>query len=117
MNILKKEKRKELLSILVSILSVALLYLFFHITGIGCPIRFLTGISCPGCGMTRAVFSLLCLDPASAFHYHPLVFFLPFIFIVYLFRRKISSFLYKFFIFTSHRFRMEHQPVPNAVRL
>lgn len=31
---------------------------FITLTGIGCPIRFSTGISCPGCGMSRAV--LLC---------------------------------------------------------
>ena len=26
---------------------------FITLTGIGCPIRFSTGISCPGCGMSR----------------------------------------------------------------
>lgn len=47
-------------------------YLIFHVVGIGCPIKFLTGISCPGCGMTRAVLSLLTLDFKAAFYYHPL---------------------------------------------
>ena len=28
---------------------------FITLTGIGCPIRFFIGISCPGCGMSRAV--------------------------------------------------------------
>ena len=27
---------------------------FITLTGIGCPIRFFIGISCPGCGMSRA---------------------------------------------------------------
>ena len=32
---------------------------FITLTGIGCPIRFSTGISCPGCGMSRAVLLML----------------------------------------------------------
>ena len=52
------------------------LYGLFHLTGIGCPIRFLTGISCAGCGMTRAWISVFKLDFVNAFHYHPL-FLLP----------------------------------------
>ena len=44
---------------------------------ISCPIKWLTGISCPGCGMTRAAVALLRLDFAAAFYFHPLVFFLP----------------------------------------
>ncbi len=37
-----------------------------------CPYDYILGISCPGCGMTRAFLSLLCLDFSSAFYYHPL---------------------------------------------
>lgn len=51
---------------------IALFYLLLHFIGIGCPIKFISGISCPGCGMTRAALSLLQLDFASAFYYHPL---------------------------------------------
>ena len=43
----------------------------------GCPFRFLTGIPCPGCGMTRAVWALIRLDFSAAFRYHPLVFLMP----------------------------------------
>ncbi len=39
-----------------------------------CPIRALTGVSCPGCGMTRAVMSLVRLDFKDALYYHPMVF-------------------------------------------
>ena len=28
--------------------------ILLYVTGIGCPIKFWTGVSCPGCGMTRA---------------------------------------------------------------
>lgn len=38
----------------------------------GCPFRHLTGIPCPGCGMTRAYLSALRLDFAGAFRMHPL---------------------------------------------
>ena len=43
----------------------------------GCPIKFLSGVPCPGCGMTRAVGALLRFDIKSAVHYHPLVLILP----------------------------------------
>lgn len=39
---------------------------------ITCPIRYLVGISCPGCGMTRACLSALHMDFSAAFAYHPL---------------------------------------------
>lgn len=39
----------------------------------GCPFKRVTGIPCPGCGMTRAVRFLLHGDVASATAMHPLV--------------------------------------------
>lgn len=36
-----------------------------------CPFFFLTGLYCPGCGMTRGGISLLQGDFAMAFSYHP----------------------------------------------
>lgn len=47
---------------------------FITLTGIGCPIRFFTGISCPGCGMSRAVLLLLSGHFQAAFRMHPLVY-------------------------------------------
>ena len=38
-----------------------------------CPIKLLVGFPCPGCGVTRATFSVLHLDFAAAFQHHPLV--------------------------------------------
>ena len=38
----------------------------------GCPIRHITGIPCPGCGMTRACLAALRLDFGEAFRMHPL---------------------------------------------
>lgn len=45
--------------------------------GIGCPIRFVTGISCPGCGMTRAWLEFLQFNPVAALAYHPLFWTVP----------------------------------------
>ena len=77
-------------------LAMVLLYVFFSIVGIGCPIKFLTGISCAGCGMTRAWICLVHLDIKGAFYYHPL-FILPIIyFFLYLYKDKMP---HKIFVF------------------
>ena len=41
-----------------------------------CPFHSLTGIQCPGCGMTRACLATGRGDVAAAWHYHPFVFIL-----------------------------------------
>lgn len=56
-----------LIKMLPAVLAVVAFYGIF-----GCPIRFMTGISCPGCGMTRAYLCLLRGDVEGAFNYHPL---------------------------------------------
>ena len=38
-----------------------------------CPIALLTGVACPGCGMTRAASALLRGDVDLALTYHPLI--------------------------------------------
>jgi hypothetical protein len=38
-----------------------------------CPIALLTGVACPGCGMTRAASALLRGDVDLALDYHPLI--------------------------------------------
>lgn len=56
---------------------IAGFYLFLELVlGVTCPILYVTGISCAGCGMSRAWMCLLHLDFAGAFYYHPL-FWLP----------------------------------------
>ena len=46
---------------------------------IPCPIHELTGLYCPGCGITRMLISIVKLDFASAFRYNQLLFImLPF---------------------------------------
>lgn len=58
------------------IAAIVLFYVVLEAFGVTCPILFLTGISCAGCGMSRAWMALLRGDPAGAFAFHPL-FWLP----------------------------------------
>jgi hypothetical protein len=44
-----------------------------------CPFKAITGIDCPGCGMTRAIISLIEGNPGNALLYNPFSFFLLFI--------------------------------------
>ena len=65
------------------------MYGMMGMMGITCPILFMSGISCAGCGMTRAWLSLFRLDFGAAFYYHPL-FWLPALLIVlFLFEKRI----------------------------
>lgn len=76
--------------------AIALFYVVIESLGVTCPIRFATGISCAGCGMSRAWLCLLRLDMAGAFAYHPL-FWLPVPAAgLLLFRRWLPGKLYRF---------------------
>lgn len=94
-NVIKKIKeinpeivRKDFL---LSLMALFLLAIILFITDIGCPTRFLTGICCPGCGMTRAVIHLCKGDAAGAIHYHPLVFTLPIIAVLFVLKDRINK--------------------------
>ena len=69
------KEHRSAISALVGILAV---YLVLFALGITCPIKYLTGVSCPGCGMSRACFHALTLNFAAAFSFHPLWIALPF---------------------------------------
>ena len=58
-------------------IGILVFYAILFAVGITCPIKFITGISCPGCGMSRACFSMLTLHFEAAFAFHPLCFPLP----------------------------------------
>ena len=63
------QRKKEIIELFVCIGAILLVFWIFDLP---CIIKLFTGVSCPGCGMTRAYMSLLRLDFASAFYYHPL---------------------------------------------
>lgn len=54
--------------------SILGLYTFImHITTIGCPIKWATGVSCPGCGLSRSVICALQFDFAGMIESHALM--------------------------------------------
>jgi len=67
------------------------IYLFLSLLHIGCPIKAFTGISCPGCGMTRAVVAALRFHFKDAFYYHPLFLLTPLMFLLFLFDEFVPS--------------------------
>lgn len=66
------KKYKEIITILTGLAVYGLSAYLFHLP---CPIKFFTGVSCPGCGMTRSLFAVCRLDFAAAIYYHPLIFY------------------------------------------
>lgn len=75
----------------LGLISIIFIYGIFSFLRIGCPIKFITGISCAGCGMTRAWISLCHGQIRRAFSFHPLVF-VPLIYsIVYIFKNKMNK--------------------------
>ncbi|MBQ6018545.1 MAG: DUF2752 domain-containing protein [Clostridia bacterium] len=82
-------RRKRILAAVITTGCVAALYL-----SIGCPIRFFTGVSCPSCGISRALLACLRLDFADAFRLHPAVFLLPVAAGLLLWKRKNRRFCY-----------------------
>lgn len=65
-----RQRLFTLLRAAAALLCAGLLYaLWVHKTGLGipCPIRLLTGLRCPGCGMTRMALCLLHGDLRGAF--------------------------------------------------
>jgi putative exporter of polyketide antibiotics len=74
---------------------IAALYTILSLLHIGCPLKFVSGIPCPGCGMTRAVFSAMHFDFASAWYYHPLFILAPVIVILFLFDYYLNPKLLK----------------------
>ena len=79
-------------NIIKAISVIILFYIAIESIGITCPIKFLTGISCAGCGMSRAFLAALKLDFVSAFHFHPLFWLVIPTVLLFVFRNKITFF-------------------------
>lgn len=76
-----KNKNNKILKLLLCFL-ILLGYYFlnkYFDFSIPCLFHELTNLYCPGCGITRMLFSLIKLDFYQAFRYNPLVFILFFI--------------------------------------
>lgn len=75
----------KLLLIILSLLMIVFIYYLININYkifIPCVFHEITGYYCPGCGITRCIFSIIRCDLYDAFCYNELVFILlPFLFI------------------------------------
>ncbi|GAB2815546.1 DUF2752 domain-containing protein [Lentzea nigeriaca] len=69
-----------------------------------CPIKWLTGFNCPGCGATRMVHALLHGDVVGAFHYNAVLLVLG-----------VPLFLWLFGRWTHDRWTGERRSVPKSV--
>ena len=77
-------------TVIFSCAAVVFVYALMAFFGVGCPIKHMTGISCMGCGMSRAYLCAFKLDFVGAFHYHPLWMLVPVVaaFLFLFWRRK-----------------------------
>ena len=49
-----KRKSHRRIEVITSVATVVVLYVIIESFGVTCPIKYITGISCAGCGMSRA---------------------------------------------------------------
>lgn len=80
-----RKRAKKVLFLFGIIIAFGIAYIiFYRLTGIGIPCYFhtLTGLNCPGCGVSRMIISLINLDFKSAFHYNAALFVLSPVFLI-----------------------------------
>lgn len=74
---MKTKRLVRIITYMFCIIMAGLVYgIFVRCTGLAvpCPIRTLTGLKCPGCGVTGMCVALLHLDFKAAFYCHPMLF-------------------------------------------
>lgn len=94
------KNRDHIKKSILFLIILVLLYFIFVVLALPCPILFITGISCPGCGMTRACIHAARFDFRTAFFCHPLWWTLPIaaIFFVLYQLKRISYNAYQRFL-------------------
>ena len=65
-----------------TLLAFAAMVLMVYILDIGCMVKYLFGVPCPGCGLTRAWLAVFRGDFSAAFAWHPLFWAAP-VFIIW----------------------------------
>lgn len=83
------KKKSAIRRIGEEVLAIGMLCLFASF--IGCPLRELFGIPCPGCGLTRAGISLLQGNLTQSLHYHPLFIFVVLFAIAFVLREWLPK--------------------------
>lgn len=71
-----KEKLRQNRELLLILTVVGIYVAVAYILSLKCPVVWITGFSCPGCGITRALVSVCKLDFAGAWYYNPMIFYL-----------------------------------------
>ena len=76
---MKQNRIKTACAALAGLCALACVFLglTYLLTGELCLFKGILGLPCPGCGMTRALLSMLRLDLSAALSWHPGVFALP----------------------------------------
>lgn len=95
------KNKKRIISVTITSIVITIGYYFLNsIFNISIPCIFYeyTGLYCPGCGITRMLFSILRLDIYQAFRYNPLVFCLIIIFLI---KEFVNIILKKEYVFSS----------------
>ncbi len=74
-NTLKIKIRRMILEYRTPVLAMSAFVIFsILLTGSTCVMRTITGLPCPGCGLTRATFALFKFNIPAAIHFNPAVF-------------------------------------------
>lgn len=101
----KNIKTKIMISLIVILLCTSFFFLYTKINiFIPCIFHELTGLYCPGCGITRCLIAIIKLDFMQAFRYNMLVFILLPIFIFIGIKKYYCWLLNKQCILFSNRF-------------
>ena len=70
-------KRKDY--VIAIFFGIAIVIFMNLILGLSCPFKLMTGLSCPGCGLTRAYIAFLHGDLKKAIYYQPIFWTVPFL--------------------------------------
>lgn len=89
---------KRINKFVLPMLAIVFFYFVLEAFGVTCPIKFVTGVSCAGCGMSRAWIALLHFDIKTAFYYHPLFWTPPLFLLLVGLKRKINIHIYQVLI-------------------
>ena len=70
---------------------ITVFYIVCITYGFKCPIKYITGVSCPTCGMSRAMWALLRLDIAGYVEYNVMAFFMFSAVLIYIHKNVLKK--------------------------